>query len=243
MDNAHEENWGKRRIPKIFFIHDISSFLPATARYTLYKPYSNIIVPRKVVQMDHDDSRCETGGDTARGASSVAALRRSGRAGADPLPAVCRALWTRARASGIALGALYVVDRPPTGARPARGADAPRGRGGAPGRVPPGQRRRVGARGRRARDGANAAARTRARRPPRPRPRTVDEDWDEEAAAWRLARALALAWDVPALLPLRDLARELVATERLRHDHQAAARLAGVTRPEAALEAAPGTNG
>ncbi len=207
--------------------------------------------------MDHDDSRCETGRDTARGASSVAALRRSGRAGADPLPAVCRALWTRARASGIALGALYVVDRPPTGARPARGAAALLGA----------YHRASGDVWVRAGDEREMAQTLLHELGHAPRPRTVDEDWDEEAAAWHLARALALAWDVPALLPLRDLARELVVTERLRHDHQAAARLAGVTRPAAAraayaalrrqaaargwdnaafaaaLEAAPGTNG
>jgi len=215
--------------------------------------------------MDQDSSPREAGRGASRGAPGLATLRRAMPDGARPLPALCRALWDQARASGIALGTLYVVERPPTDpdgrdddSNAARGAmdamdamDAStrvRSSGGAPGAPAPAWGALLGAYHQasgdvwvRAGDEREMAqtllhelAHAARRGPP---PRTVDEDWDEEVAAWRLARELALAWGVPALLPLRDLARELVATERLRRDQHAAARLDGVTHPAAARAA------
>jgi hypothetical protein len=61
-------------------------------------------------------------------------------------------------------------------------------------------------------------------RPPAP---TIDAHWDEEAATWQQARALAVAWDCAELLPDAALTARLAEGERYRALYHATAALAG----------------
>jgi hypothetical protein len=139
-----------------------------------------------------------------------------------PTPPDAAALLQRARASGIAVGRLYIVSQR---LHPGLRGGYERGTGnlwchywaGEPG----GERRLLQ---------CLLVLLAHARRQP-PVPATIAEDWENERAAWQEAGALASAWELAGLLPEGELAERLAEIEQLEAWHQAAGELAGSLDP------------